>query len=226
MHVQRIKFTLCPNYIIFGRHQESNVLTVFAHALPEGEVFSTHELPTKRELGPAFMEYEINNFSPRHEFRFTSEPYYQDPSHIAIMTFHSPSRENNIVITFTHMPLKFNRALRETMSTQLEQGSELHLSHMITSSFCVGKTARRAVWFNEDWNGERSRFMKISITGDIRPTVRNLVPLHFPLPFDMNQIISLCFDEALGRLCIGLYSEGVVIMDLWVHYLHMAVIGI
>ncbi|KAF8896375.1 hypothetical protein BD779DRAFT_1495567 [Infundibulicybe gibba] len=66
------------------------------------------------------------------------------------------------------------------------------------------------------------RLMKatFSSTG-ASPMVGELLPRHFPLPFEPQACQSLSFDEATGRVCIGLHTGEIYLLDLWVtlHFL-------
>jgi hypothetical protein len=77
---------------------------------------------------------------------------------------------------------------------------------------CVGITGRRAVWQERHWEQEETRLMRLSHTsaGSVTGV---LVPSHPALPFTPAACHSLAFDEVTGRLCVGLETGELYILD-------------
>ncbi|THH14211.1 hypothetical protein EW146_g6093 [Bondarzewia mesenterica] len=77
---------------------------------------------------------------------------------------------------------------------------------------CVGSTGRRAIWIEQNWDSDRFRLMKAHFpNGETESfTVNVLIPPNPSLPFSPEMCSTLAFDEATGRLCVGLITG-----DLW-----------
>lgn len=78
----------------------------------------------------------------------------------------------------------------------------------------IGTRGHRAVWLEHDWELQRFRLMKLSApVGHGKPTVGVLLPPDPELPFSPRECQSLAFDEVTGRVCLGLYTGGLYILD-------------
>ena len=77
---------------------------------------------------------------------------------------------------------------------------------------CVGITGRRGVWLERNWDREEVRLMRLSHTaaGSVAGV---LVPPHPALPFTPATCHSLAFDEVTGRLCVGLETGELYVLD-------------
>jgi len=70
------------------------------------------------------------------------------------------------------------------------------------------------VWLEHDWELQRFRLMKLSApVGHGKPTVGVLLPPDPELPFSPRECQSLAFDEVTGRVCLGLYTGDLYILD-------------
>jgi hypothetical protein len=77
---------------------------------------------------------------------------------------------------------------------------------------CVGTTGRRAVWLERHWEKEEVRLMRLSHTA-AGSMAGVLVPPHPALPFTPATCHSLAFDEVTGRLCVGLETGELYVLD-------------
>lgn len=77
---------------------------------------------------------------------------------------------------------------------------------------CVGLTGRRVCWLERHWERDEIRLMKLSCTSS-GPVAGVLVPSHPALPFTPAACHSLTFDEVTGRLCVGLETGELYILD-------------
>ncbi|KAI0049749.1 hypothetical protein FA95DRAFT_795932 [Auriscalpium vulgare] len=77
----------------------------------------------------------------------------------------------------------------------------------------IGSTGRRAIWIEQNWETDEKRVMRshFPAKGVGRSNVGVLLPHEPALPFQPRECQSLAFDEATGRVCLGLFNG-----DLWV----------
>lgn len=79
---------------------------------------------------------------------------------------------------------------------------------------CVGTSGRRAVWLQRSWDTDEFKLMKLSFSRDeIRPQARPLIPKYLALPFLTQACQALAFDEVTGRVCIGLDTGDIYVLD-------------
>ena len=78
----------------------------------------------------------------------------------------------------------------------------------------IGTRGHRAVWLEHNWELQQFRLMKLSApVGHDKPSVGVLLPPDPELPFSPRECQSLAFDEVTGRVCLGLYTGALYILD-------------
>jgi len=79
----------------------------------------------------------------------------------------------------------------------------------------VGTRGHRAVWLEHNWESQQFRLMKLSapVGHSMPPSVGVLLPPDPELPFSPRECQSLAFDEVTGRVCLGLYTGTLYILD-------------
>jgi len=78
----------------------------------------------------------------------------------------------------------------------------------------VGTRGHRAVWLEHNWELQQFRLMKLSApVRHGKPSVGVLLPPDPELPFSPRECQSLAFDEVTGRVCLGLYTGNLYILD-------------
>ena len=78
----------------------------------------------------------------------------------------------------------------------------------------IGTRGHRAVWLEHNWELQQFRLMKLSApVGHGKPSVGVLLPPDPELPFSPRECQSLAFDEVTGRVCLGLYTGVLYILD-------------
>ena len=78
----------------------------------------------------------------------------------------------------------------------------------------IGTRGHRAVWLEHNWELQQFRLMKLSApVGHGKPSVGILLPPDPELPFSPRECQSLAFDEVTGRVCLGLYTGDLYILD-------------
>lgn len=86
---------------------------------------------------------------------------------------------------------------------------------------CIGDTGIRAVWLQRHWDTDKYTLMKGTFSPDPEepPIVANLLPPHLALPFETYTCQSLAFDESTSRVCLGLHTGDLYILELYVQLL-------
>jgi hypothetical protein len=84
-------------------------------------------------------------------------------------------------------------------------------AHM-TAATSVAAGTRRAVWLEYDYDRDEMRCMKATWAGGGLVQGELLAPVP-ELPVRPAECRALAFDEAAGRLCLGLYSGVTVVLD-------------
>jgi hypothetical protein len=77
---------------------------------------------------------------------------------------------------------------------------------------CVGMTGRRAVWFERHWERDEVSLMRLSHS-TIGSTAGVLIGPSPALPFTPAACHSMAFDEVTGRLCVGLETGELYVLD-------------
>ncbi|KAF8968102.1 hypothetical protein BDZ97DRAFT_1800871 [Flammula alnicola] len=80
---------------------------------------------------------------------------------------------------------------------------------------CLGKTGLRGVWLSHQWNSDEYRLMKgyFPATGNTPSLVVPLQPPELALPFEPHTCRSLYFEEATGRLFVGVHTGDIYILQ-------------
>ena len=78
----------------------------------------------------------------------------------------------------------------------------------------VGTRGHRAVWLEHNWELQKFRLVKLSVpVGHGKPSLGVLLPPDPELPFTPRECQSIAFDEVTGRVCLGLYTGDLYILD-------------
>lgn len=87
--------------------------------------------------------------------------------------------------------------------------------HSLPEEMCIGTSGYRVVWVERSWETDEFKFMKLTLpcSPEERPVVGPLFPPHTALPFRVQSCQSLAFDDAAGRLCVGLHSGEIYLFD-------------
>jgi hypothetical protein len=109
---------------------------------------------------------------------------------------------------------------RDTHGSRAEQHKFSTRSGAVAELVCVGSTGCRAVWLERQWDTDEFRLVKgifpsrSEALGDSeKPRTALLLPSHVALPFEMHTCQSLAFDETSGRVCLGLHTGDIYIME-------------
>lgn len=113
----------------------------------------------------------------------------------------------------------FKIPLIDTLQRQVDiklQPIPFHMKTTMTiDSSCIGMSGQRAVWLQRRWDTDEFEFIRASFSSSAAETkIVNLLPKHLALPFEAHRCSSLAFDEASGRVCIGLHTGEIFVLDL------------
>ena len=164
------------------------------------------------EQCPLLAENVLSRVSRLCEFYISTEPVYGYPSCFSLIVFHSFGEHIKGVADVYQVPI------------HAAQGDRLGSSPSRTHSFktaigtrpeivCMGKTGHRAVWLDHEWESDECKLWKATFRPGDAAVVNLLVPSHHPLPFEAHKIASLSFEEATGRVCVGLRTGAVYILE-------------
>lgn len=88
-------------------------------------------------------------------------------------------------------------------------------SHM--EYLALGRMGYRMIWLERSWETDEYRLMKATLPepekGD-RILAHELIPPHIALPFELHKCITIWFEEATCRICFGLHTGEVYILEL------------
>lgn len=79
----------------------------------------------------------------------------------------------------------------------------------------LGRTGHRAVWIERNLESDDVCLVKFTSNSDNAspPEVSVLLPPQPGLPFKPRDCRAIAFDDAIGRLCLGLYSGELYVLD-------------
>lgn len=123
-----------------------------------------------------------------------------------------------MIYTLRNQPTSIGQVMRfslpfspRTMSVACETKYFLLSSEVWVPLAQVGPTGR-AVWLDHNWETERRSLLRYHPRCDL---IGTLLPPDPALPFTPSGSHSMAFDEATGRMCLGMYNGDVYILD-WV----------
>ncbi|KAF9267784.1 hypothetical protein L218DRAFT_1073872 [Marasmius fiardii PR-910] len=160
------------------------------------------------QLGPPIEEFispvKITS-SPGFDYTLSAENFSRSLTSMTALTYHQTPTFRHI-ITF---PLKRTHQ-RDVLAHTLPSTSASAIDII-----CVGHSGQRAVWLERRWDTDAFVLMKGSFPSgsDRKPSVSTLVPPHTALPFEFHACQSLAFDEATGRVCVGLHTGDLYLLD-------------
>ncbi|KIY43992.1 hypothetical protein FISHEDRAFT_77911 [Fistulina hepatica ATCC 64428] len=77
----------------------------------------------------------------------------------------------------------------------------------------VGLSNRRAVWLERNWDADTYRLVRASFSDAKCALIQPIVPPHLSLPFEPHTCYSLTFDEASGRVAMGIHTGQIYILQ-------------
>lgn len=141
-----------------------------------------------------------------------------DPGHGAAQTSRSPGSDSAFVLDSGITGLTFIESVKANVkppAITLESSTPFDVP---VGSYPehphLGTTGRRAVWLEQSLKSDYVQILRFDydpVGGT--PSVSVLLPPEPQLPFKPSSCRALAFDEATGRLCVGLYNGTIYILD-------------
>ena len=211
--LDRLQIKLYPNYLVLTGIRK-NVLVVRIHGLPPDLYLKdacTDVTTLSPEQCPLLAENMLCIVSRLCEFYISTEPVYGPLSHFSLIVFHSFEHLKGFagVYQVPVYPAQTDR-LGHSFTRTHEFVTAIGTRPVI---MCMGMTGYRAVWLEHRWENEEYKLWNATFRPGGAAIVDLLVPPHHPLPFEAQMIASLSFEEATGRVCVGLRTGAVYILE-------------
>jgi hypothetical protein len=217
---------ICPRHIAITSviNQESAFVHVYQlppsilqpGRAPDSAMYASEFTSTEQtdHLGPLVTQYYFS-LPVSHDYRISGGLHH--PWKFYLTSFAHPGSEGsirshiclyNICLSLPHSDdISYPSAPIDIIPTILP-GNDGTSAPVV----CIGITGRRAVWLERHWEREEVRLMRLSHTA-AGAMAGVLVPPHPALPFTPAACHSLAFDEVTGRLCVGLETGELYVLD-------------
>lgn len=206
-HIGKLKFRVFPNRIVLvGVGTGNDALAIRVYALPSTMISG---IGLNEAISESLIsEYDLQ-FAFGFDFHISGDPITTKPNHLSIIVFPVFRQTKGKGYTF-NLPL--NSPILQIRPKIITQPFCMQPKTSVDMA-CIGETGRRAVWLQHRWDTDEFELMKgsFSMAGS---KVVSLLPRHLALPFEANACVSLSFDEAAGRVCVGLHTGELYILDL------------
>ncbi|KAG7089554.1 hypothetical protein E1B28_011227 [Marasmius oreades] len=202
----QMHFRLFPGLLVVTGIYEGN-FTLHKYDIADLK-FTSSEASEDLELGPPFEEFSSPVEVPSSlgfDYTLSADNFSRSLTWITAMTYHQ-SQTFRYIIKFPMKQTQYREVLAHKLPS--DSGSTIDV-------ICIGHSGQRAVWLERRWHTDTFVLMKGSFpSGDDRkPSVSTLVPRHMALPFEFYACQSLAFDEATGRVCVGLHTGDLYLLD-------------
>ncbi|KDR76201.1 hypothetical protein GALMADRAFT_247460 [Galerina marginata CBS 339.88] len=216
----RMQFKIYSRHIVIVGVYKGRI-KVHVRELPR-EIFSTRAIPQPldEEMIPTtswesvIVDYETPKIRTP-EISITSEPiYYSSLESFTVMANYFPlSETENGIVNVYHFPIDVSKhGLKFT-----DWGPTYSFAtppNVSLDPACIGKTGYRAVWLSHQWEIDDFRLLKASFPINGEPHfVEPLQPPEMPLPFEPHTCRSLYFEEATGRLFVGVHTGEIYLLE-------------
>ncbi|PFH52966.1 hypothetical protein AMATHDRAFT_1698 [Amanita thiersii Skay4041] len=146
------------------------------------------------------------------EWFIPDEPVSEFPSHLPLIIFQQLGGFTRTIGLVYQIPMNIDERTAETyhhkpthtFSTEIETTPQI---------VCIGKTGLRAVWLDKQFENEGPKLWKATFQTGMAAAVTPLVAPHQPLPFEARMVSTLRFEEATGRVAVGLWTGAVYILE-------------
>ncbi|KAF9452875.1 hypothetical protein P691DRAFT_150705 [Macrolepiota fuliginosa MF-IS2] len=169
-------------------------------------------------IGSLQSQYTSEYFSMSHDVSFTAESLRPTQSGFGIVScrleklwFFYFTLEPTVTAPSGSISVNLSSiSLKSVTSFSLK--SDSHVENL-----ALGRTGCRIVWLERSWETDEYRLLKATLPG---PRLRNkvlacnLIPPHIALPFELHKCSAIWFEEATGRICFGLHTGEVYILEL------------
>ncbi|KAF9003930.1 hypothetical protein BDQ17DRAFT_1355147 [Cyathus striatus] len=172
------------------------------------------------QWGATLMEYDIPAFDNMFDVYLSNESSSRHATFMTAVFFYSVSLSMNMRGKFLRFKFDASHLKENNHQKRMAVEGPCHGYALPYNSsqdiVCMGRTGNKAIWFERKWDTDdyQIRLMKASIPANGEPPiVEMLLPKHVALPFELHTVQCLYFDEATGRVCFGLHTGDVYIME-------------
>jgi hypothetical protein len=216
--IDPLRFILLPGRIILiGVRLRKNLVIYVYDFRPASLVLPSSEdwIVEKESAGVLTLQQE---------FQFPAGFYYHipygsgekelEPVHFSIIVF--PPLDYDSSGSGHVLTIPLNSVGGESDRKRKVRRMDFRMARGLTAEHVrMGLTGRRAVWLQRRWDTDEFELIKadfVSTSGTTK--VDLLLPKHLVLPFETHTCCALAFDEGIGRVCVGLHTGDVYILDL------------
>lgn len=178
---------------------------------------STHlivEEPNEDERLELLFERQANDVPTSYDLYLCGEPGFSPPPFLSAILFRSlDGLSQGHIQAFQ---CSFVQDGKQGHNTEWLANHKFPMSRGTSAEIvCLGKTGRRVIWLERKWDTDEFRLMKTTLDpGQPLARVDMLLAKHLALPFRPQACSSLGFDEGSGRVCLGLHTGELYILEL------------
>ncbi|KAF9477932.1 hypothetical protein BDN70DRAFT_880631 [Pholiota conissans] len=218
--ITKMRFKLYSPYIVItGIHKRR--IIAYVRKLPN-TIFSSKQIQMDDESLPenwaaSIVDYETGPMlSSLADIHISPEPIYATPlTTFTLLVTYSPyaSAEGGKVEVY-RFPVDTS-ALNLKFSDWRSSLDFLTPANVTLEPMCLGKTGLRAVWLSHQWNTDDFKLMKASFPNAVNAEAV-VAPFHAPtlaLPFEPHTCHSLYFDEAAGKVWVGVHTGDIFVFQ-------------
>lgn len=212
-NVERLRFKLFPDRVVSVgvRCHTDDYLAISVHTLPpllDNSAKASPSLFQSKEAACVNLVAHYETAVPFHGFDFyiSSEPITKSLGLDALPILVFPR-------LFHHKGT--GCMFRLPLSKQMKPSTSIFKTPPKTTVdvTCLGGSGRRAVWLRRHWETDNFELMRGNFSRDGSLKVRSLFPKDMALPFEIQSCLSLAFDEATGRVYVGLNTGGLYVTN-------------
>lgn len=216
-----MRFKLYSSFIIIaGIYQQR--IKVHVRELP-GVIFSPttvtnamDEDAPSEDWGASIADYETDPIKAA-ELHISPEPLYTSSpiTSFTVVATYSPfsSMEHGLTNVY-HFPI--NTSSRNVAFTSWPFALSFFTpSNATLDPMCLGKTGLRALWLSHQWNTDGYKLMRASFPVVVGSDAV-VAPLQAPdiaLPFEPHTCRSLYFEEATGKVWVGIHTGEIFVLQ-------------
>jgi hypothetical protein len=160
-------------------------------------------------LGEPILKYETRKIPDFPDFNVSIAEVYSHLPSISVLSFNSQAafqNRNNMVNLFWFQPSAVpEQQVRELRFTQRRSAVQEIVN--------LGKSGRRAVWVQRMWATDAFELMKGSFAHG-KVVVGDLFASRLALPFEISAVQTITFDEATGKVGLGLHTGEIYLFQL------------
>lgn len=183
-----------------------------AEPLPVGEASVEHETPS--------LPFDTSLINSLVDYLLSAETLGSDLTHIVSLSFHEGQHGSPGSAYVFRFPL--GREFTGQHVSVRKFSTRAYYATVETAQMpCFGNSGRRAVWLEHQWDDTQTYvdqyfLMKATFPSDPeeRATIGPLLDRSIALPFEMHTCRSIAFHEATGRICLGLHTGDLYLMQL------------